>query len=82
MACSSYPLPIHSCVRSSMRSFDLEARRAVEIDLAGARIKLLPLERIIASKKAAARSVRAPAPSRAAGADPVEPLRRSWMSPC
>jgi hypothetical protein len=38
-----------------LRSFDEEARGAIEVSLGGVSIKLLPLERIIASKKAANR---------------------------
>ncbi len=36
-------------------SFDQEARSAVQISLGGVRVKVLPLERIIASKRAANR---------------------------
>ena len=38
-----------------LRSFDAEFRHAIEVDLGGVKIKLLPLARIIASKKAAGR---------------------------
>jgi hypothetical protein len=38
-----------------LRSFDEEARDAIEVSLEGLLVKLLPLERIIASKKAANR---------------------------
>jgi predicted nucleotidyltransferase len=38
-----------------LESFDREATRAVTVDLDGVRVRVLPLERIIASKKATVR---------------------------
>jgi hypothetical protein len=38
-----------------LRSFEQEARRALEVRLGGVKVKLLPLDRIIASKRAANR---------------------------
>jgi hypothetical protein len=40
---------------SGLESFDLEFKRARDVELDGVRVKVLPLERIIASKRAARR---------------------------